>query len=322
MYTHLTLEEREEIAIGLTSGLSKRAIARLLNRNPSTISRECLRNQPSLNQVRYRANCAHTRSQNRSKKSHARERLKSQVTRDYVSKHLILGWTPEIISGRIRQHEKNIPCTNYESIYQWIYSEQRDLIKYLARSHRKRKKRGSSLHKHASKIPNRTPIEHRPVSANTRYEFGHWEVDSAVSRQSKAAIAVLVERGSRLVKIRLLPSKSALHMHQAIIHSLATIPAHLRQSITYDNGTENCAHQETNAVLNTRSFFCNPYHSWEKGSVEHVIGLIRRFYPKKTDWRLLSHSDLSKIEYQLNQRPRKCLGFKSPAEVFGVALAA
>jgi IS30 family transposase len=111
-------------------------------------------------------------------------------------------------------------------------------------------------------------------------------------------------------------------MQMALLDSLADIPTHLRKSITYDNGTENCSHQATNAALNTLSFFCTPYHSWEKGSVEHVIGLIRRIYPKKTDWNLLSNNDLATIEHQLNHRPRKCLGFKSPAEAYGVALAA
>ena len=320
LYTHLTKSEREEIAIGVATGLSQYAIAKVLKRSPSSISRELLRNKPAKNIVEYRANPAHQRSQDRWQTSHCRKRLKSDDLRAHVVEKLILGWTPQIIAGRI-SCEGLLPKTNHESIYQWIYSEQRDLIKYLPRSHRKRRKRGSAKYKHASKIPSRIPIKNRPLAADLRTEPGHWEADTAVSRQSKAAIAIVIERTSRLVKIRLMPSKSAHHMEQALISSLADIPPQFRKSITYDNGTENTRHQTVNKALNTLSFFCEPYHSWEKGSVEQVIGLIRRTYPKKTDWALISQSDLDIIQHKLNHRPRKCLNFLSPHETY-VALAA
>ena len=320
LYTHLTKSEREEIAIGVATGLSQYAIAKVLKRSPSSISRELLRNKPAKNIVEYRANPAHQRSQDRWQTSHCRKRLKSDDLRAHVVEKLILGWTPQIIAGRI-SCEGLLPKTNHESIYQWIYSEQRDLIKYLPRSHRKRRKRGSAKYKHASKIPSRIPIKNRPLAADLRTEPGHWEADTAVSRQSQAAIAILIERTSRLVKIRHMLSKSAHHMEQALISSLADIPPQFRKSITYDNGTENTRHQTVNKALNTLSFFCEPYHSWEKGSVEQVIGLIRRTYPKKTDWALISQSDLDIIQHKLNHRPRKCLNFLSPHEAY-VALAA
>jgi IS30 family transposase len=152
--------------------------------------------------------------------------------------------------------------------------------------------------------------------------LGHWEADTAVSRQSKGAIAVLIERQTRLVKIYKLPAKSALNMQDALVHSLQDLPQSLRKSITYDNGTENVRHVAVNEVLGTNSFFCQPYHSWEKGSVENVIGLIRRTYPKKTDWNLISQSDLDTIQFTLNHRPKKCLNFLSPGEAYAVALAA
>jgi IS30 family transposase len=319
-YSHLTLEEREEIAIGLESGHSQYAIAKSLNRSVSTISRECTRNQPSSNKVKYRASQAQARSQDRKEISHGRSRLKSEATREYVAEKLLLGWTPELISGRIKL-ENRLDTTNHESIYQWVYSDRKDLIKCLPRSHRKRRKRGATSYKHASKIPNRTPIENRSDLANTRSEPGHWEADTAVSRQSKGAIAVMVERTTRLVKIYKLPSKSALNMQNALIQALQSEPVTLRKSITYDNGTENCRHSAVNESLGTHSFFCNPYHSWEKGSVEQTIGLVRRSYPKKTDWDLVSQQDLDIIQYQLNHRPRKCLNFLSPAEAYAVALA-
>lgn len=319
-YSHLNQMDREEIAIGIAEGLTQSAIAIRLNRSPSAISRELSRNQPIKNQVQYRGNRAHIRSQKRWKETHSRVRLRSPDLQAYIDQKLKSGWTPQIIAGRIRK-EGLLPNTNYESIYQWIYSDRKDLIHYLARSHRKRKKRGSAKYKHSSKIPHRIPIENRSLAANSRQEVGHWEADTAVSSQSKAAIAVAIERTTRLVKITLIPSKSAHHMQLALISSLEDFPSHFRKSITYDNGSENSTHLAVNQSLNTQSFFCNPYHSWEKGSVEQVIGLIRRFYPKKTDWALLSQLDLDTIQDKLNHRPRLCLNFLSPLEAF-CALAA
>lgn len=320
-YRQLSLEEREEIVIGLELGHSLGVIAKSINRSVSTISRECTRNQPSCNKVKYRAIPAHKRSQERQVKSHRRARLKSEATRKYVAEKLKLGWTPELISGRIKR-EGLLNTISHESIYQWVYSERKDLIKHLPRSHRKRRKRGSAKYKHASKIPNRTPLENRSELANSRQELGHWEADTAVSRQSKGAIAVMIERKTRLIKIHKLASKSALNMRNALVESLQSEPTHLRKSITFDNGTENTLHASVNQALGTLSFFCQPYHSWEKGSVEQSIGLVRRFYPKKTDWDLVSQQDLDIIQDQLNHRPRKCLNFLSPTEAYSVALAA
>jgi len=210
--------------------------------------------------------------------------------------------------------------TNYETIYQWIYNDRKDLIPFLTKSHRIRRKRGSAKQKRCPKIPNRTAIEKRPDYVNLRTEIGHWEIDTAVSRESKAAIMVLVERKSRYVIIKKLPAKTAYFMHNAAVKSLKNYPANIRQSITYDNGTENTLHELTNKTLGTKSYFCNPYHSWEKGSVENIIGIIRRFYPKKTDWKNIAQWDLNKIARFINNRPMKLLGFKTPYQVF-VALA-
>jgi IS30 family transposase len=279
-YRHLTIEEREEIAVGLAKGLSFREIGRRLKRNASTITRELRRSYPPKNKVHYRATTAQKLSRLRLKNSHSLARLKSDVLRNFVIEKLKIGWSPEIIAGYIKQNPSlNLPLTNYESIYQWIYSERKDLVHYLPRSHRKRRKRGSATYKHASKIPNRTPIENRPKSVEFRKEPGHFEADTAVSRQSKAAISVVIDRSTRFVVIRKIESKSAVDMERALILSLQNVPSHLRKSITYDNGTENTHHHAVNDALGTLSFFCNPYHSWEKGSVEHVIGLIRRTYP-------------------------------------------
>ena len=132
---------------------------------------------------------------------------------------------------------------------------------------------------------------------------------------------VLAERKARYVIIKKLKAKTAYYMHNATVESLKNYPAKIRQSITYDNGTENSLHELTNKTLGTESYFCTPYHSWEKGTVENIIGRIRRFYPKKTDWKNVTQWDLNKIARFINNRPMKLLGFKTPYQVF-VALAA
>jgi len=129
------------------------------------------------------------------------------------------------------------------------------------------------------------------------------------------------ERTSRHCAIVKIPNKTAYNMSRALTGKMSQVPSALRKTITYDNGTENAGHETTNALLGTQSYFCRPYHSWEKGGVEHCIGLIRRDYPKKTDWAELSQADCDMLAHRLNTRPRKCLGFQTPEEVF-VALAA
>jgi len=318
-YSHLSLKEREEIAIGIEKGLKQYQIAQKIERNPSTISREIRRNNPKKN-ASYRANRAQIKAEERKSQSHNKQRIPNKKLRRFIVKHLIeQGYSPEIIA--VKAAEKNERWkTNYETIYQWIYNDRQDLIPYLTKSHKKRRKRKSGKQKR-SKIPNRVMIEKRPDYINFRSRIGHWEIDTAISRKSKAAIMVLVERKTRYTIIRKLQSKTAVAVHYATVKSFKALPANVRKSITYDNGLENVLHEQTNKVLNIKSYFCNPYHSWEKGTVENIIGIIRRFYPKKTDWKKVSQWDLNKVAHYINNRPMKLLGFKTPYQVF-VALAA
>lgn len=319
-YSHLSLEEREELAIGLEKGMKQCEIAALLKRSPSTISREIKRNKPSLRVVRYRANRAQLKAEERKTESHRRQRIPNKKLRGFICSQLGIGYSPEIIA--FLASEKNERWkTNHETIYQWIYNDRHDLIPFLTRSHKKRRKRGSGKQKHCVKIPNRTMIEHRPEYVNLRSRIGHWEADTAISRKSKAAIMVLAERRTRYVILKKLDAKTAFAMHNATVKSLEKHPPRVRRSITYDNGTENARHELTNKALGVKSYFCNPYHSWEKGTVENMIGIVRRFYPKKTDWGKITQWDLNKIARFINNRPMKLLGFKTPYQVF-VALAA
>ena len=318
-YRHLNLEEREEIAIGLENGMKQCEIAVLLGRAPSSISREITRNRSTIGIGRYRVSWAQCQADNRKKQSHKRKRIPQKRLRRFICKWLRNGYSPEIIAYKAPEENPRWK-TNYETIYQWIYSERHDLIPFLTRSHKKRRKRGSGKQKRCPKVPNRIMIEQRPEYVNLRSRIGHWEIDTAISRKSKAAIMVLVERRTRYVIIKKLPAKTAFFMHNATKNSLAKYPAKVIQSITYDNGTENALHELTNNVLGTKSYFCNPYHSWEKGTVENLIGIVRRFYPKKTDWKNVTQWDLNNVARFINNRPMKLLGFKTPYQVF-VALA-
>ena len=244
-----------------------------------------------------------------------KEELKCHKIRNFVKNKLKIGWTPEIIAGALASDPQKLKIS-HESIYLYIYKKRPDLVQYLARAHKKRFKRVPTSNKKNNRIPNRVPIDQRPKEINDRSEFGHWESDAIVSKQSKVALAVSIERISKLVKIKKIKQNKANLFSKAIIRRMKPLPPHARRSFTYDNGSENVLHEFINEQLNTNSYFCNPYHSWEKGSVENVNGLIRRFLPKKTDFAKITHKRIKEIEFLLNNRPRKCLDFKTPNQVF------
>lgn len=322
VYQHLSLMERETIALGLAAGKSKADLARELGRHKSTITREVERNSSPIYNCQYRANIADQRARERQTKAQAKVRLPHPELRQVVENQIEEGWSPEQIAGRLAIDNPTLK-TNYESIYQYVYTERTDLIVYLRRHHRKRRKRGSAAHKHSSRIPNPTFIDQRPEVINLRQEYGHWEADTMVSRISKPVVQVVSERKSRKVKLNKLPAKESAHMANALIMSFSSLPEELRKSFTYDNGTENADHEIVNEALNAVSYFCHPYHSWEKGTVENTIGLVREYLPKKTDFSNITKWQLEQIENKLNNRPRKCLQFLTPNEVFNsVALIA
>jgi IS30 family transposase len=240
--------------------------------------------------------------------------LKSAETRQYVEEKLSLGWSPEIISGRL-ELDQNLTRVSHEAIYQYIYKYAPELIKYLPRHHKRRRKK-HPYRKQSPAIANKTSIIDRPEEINNRLEIGHWESDSIESKGRKCGLNVLLERTTRLVQITKLSSKKSIDTFHAIEKKLSFFPDAFIKSITYDNGTENTRHLQVNDALKCNSYFCQPYHSWEKGSVEQINGLIRRYLPKGTDFTLIHHSKIKEIEMALNNRPRKCLNFKTPLEVY------
>src|SRR4030065_409686 len=240
-YIHLTLSERDQITIMLYEGRKMSEIAKALGRDKSTISRELNRNSSS-EYKKYLSHRAHTRADVRRRASSCRPRLKNDLIRTYVKEKLALGWSPELIAGRITIDYPG-HSISHEAIYQYIYHPQTEdrleMIKSLRRGHRKRKKKGICRKERKTKIPNRVSIDARPKSVDSRLIFGHWEGDSLVSRKSSAALHSMTERKSRLLLLTKLSRKGAEETKDAIIRRLHALPPSMRRTLTLDNGTEN-----------------------------------------------------------------------------------
>jgi len=322
-YNHLTMTERELIAKMYWEGEGVNEIARILNRNKGTISRELKRNSSSEYHC-YTPCRAQQRSDDRRKAASRRPRLKHEGIRQYIREKLLLGWTPELIAGRLAlDHPKCL--ISHEAIYQYIYHpktpDREGLIACLRRAHRKRKQKSMCRKERKTKIPNRVSIEARPKSVAYRRTYGHWETDSLISRKSLIALNSLTERKSRLLFLTKIQRKGSEDTKKAIIRRLLTLPTHMRRTLTLDNGTENAQHEDITAVLGMKCYFTHPYSSWERGTNEHINGLIRWYLPKGTDLAKISNEQIAMIESLINNRPRKCLGFKTPLEVASSCVA-
>jgi len=317
-YSHILAEERDRISYYRSQALSIREIAERLGRSPSSISREIQRNQSAVFEL-YLGHAAQMRTERRLSKAHIRPRLKSPLVRSYVKCKLECGWSPEQIAGRLPIDHPGKSIST-EAIYQYVYDPavrvQCDLVPFLARRHKKRQSKGHRKTHKSSHIRNRIDIIRRPEHIGNRKQFGHWESDAAISRQSIAAVNVTCERKSRYTVITKMKRKSAPQTVRSVSKALKDLPGKARRTLTYDNGSENVDHDTINDRLCTRSYFCQPYHSWEKGTVENTIGLMRRVFPKKTDFANVSQRQLTSFQRRLNNRPRKCLFFKTPNEVF------
>jgi IS30 family transposase len=319
-YHHLNLEERHTFAVLQKQGQSLRQIGKALGRSAGTLSREFWRHsQGRRKRRRYYAHKAQEKADHLIRQTHRRPRLKCAALHQEVVRLLGLRWSPELISGRLKRHRPDLPSISPEGIYQWLYHHRPDLVVYLARAHPKRRPRWHAL-KHRVRIPRRISIRHRPDAVQSRQEPGHWETDLVVGPGS-SALQVLVERQSRYTRLSFIPQRTAAASRVALTHLLESLPAFLRRSITYDNGTENAEHLTLNEDFDLKSYFCEPYHSWEKGTVENTNGLIRRFIPKRTLLSSLSLSSIVLLENWLNDRPRKVLNYQTPREAFQALVA-
>lgn len=331
-YKHLTIEERETIQMMLWQKNSIRAIAEKLNRSPSTISREISKNNPKERRV-YTPRLAHKRATKSRSKRGREKRLKNEQLRNYVIKHLKLGWSPEQIASTAKD---SIGISiSHEAIYQYIYAQvcrgghgpvkpgHEDLRPHLARSRKRRMRKGLRRSYRIDKGP-LPSIDLRPKEAEQRVNIGHWEGDLIVSKQSKVKLKTINERVTGLVFIQKVQDGTIVESNKAVINRLGSLPKEYLKTFTLDRGSENLGYEEIEAALKLKCYYAHAYHSWERGSNENLNGLIRRFLPKKTDFQNISNEEIKTIEYLLNTRPRKRLGWKTPYEVFykktGVAL--
>ena len=292
-------------------------IAKALGRSKSTVSREIKRNSSPEYRL-YLSHRAHGRAELRKTQANTHQRLKNERIEAYVRSMLKDGWSPELIAGRIGFDHPGLSIS-HEAVYQFIYHPDteghQELIQCLRRAHRKRRNKGIGRKERKTKIPNRVPIDQRPPSVETRIRFGHWEGDSLVSRKSLVALNSLVERKSRYLMLTKLDAKTAEATCDAIVERLKDLPRKARRTLTLDNGTENAKHEAITAAIGTKCYFARPYASWQRGTNEHVNGLVRWYLPKGTDFSKISAEQIARIEFLINNRPRKCLGFRKPIEV-------
>jgi IS30 family transposase len=309
-YTHLTQAERYQIAILSKAGYQQSEMARLMNRHRSTISRELRRNQ---GQRGYRAKQAHAFSQARMRACENGQRI-SDETWAFVDARLGELWSPEQIGGRIKA--QGLPSVSHEAIYQRIYADKRHggSLHRALRCQKARRKRYGSYERRGT-IPNQVSIEQRPVLVDRRERFGDWEADLVIGAGQQQALVTLNERQSRYALIAHVPFKTAKAVSEAMI-SLLTPFAHCVHTLTTDNGREFAQHERISGSLSADFFFAHPYSSWERGANENMNGLIRQFFPKKMHFRSITMTDVEFAMHRLNHRPRKCLGFKTPHEVF------
>ena len=319
----LNAHERNVIYRSKENGHSIRMISKILHRAASTISRELRRNvtersnSPGVDSY-LRARYADEEAKKRRSKSRKRERLKNQEIRDYVKSKLYAGWSPELIAGRIKK-DCNLSIS-YEAIYQWIYEKERFLMPLLLivgkRGQRKRSsnKRYRSKKKAAAK---KRSIEERPEIVDLNIEFGNWEADTVVSKQSKECIHTLRERTSRFTIFTKLSDCSSASAYETVKEILGKVPSEYRKTLTQDNGSENFFHDKIEKDFKSlRVFFCHAYCSWERGSVENANKQLRKSFPKKTDFKNVTQEEIRKAQNHVNHRPMKCLKYKTPFEVF------
>ena len=288
-YKQIYQLERDQLAIHRSKGLSFSAIGKLLGRSGSALSREYKRN---LNHAGNYLPSEAEGNAKRRKKWAAEIGSKCEPYEENIYSRLCEGWTPEQIAGRL-SIEEEIFTVSHETIYQFIYKLHVDWTSLLPRKHAPRwhKKMGKKASKREM-IPNRISILERPDEIDKKEVFGHWEGDSIVCSQSTVSLNVMVERQTQYVSIRRVENRGAEVTNQAMEDSLKRFKTENRQSITMDNGIEFKHHEKLKKALNIKTYFCQPYHSWEKGLVEQINGLIRRFLPKKTDLSRITKVDV------------------------------
>jgi IS30 family transposase len=317
----LRCEEREEISRGLGAGLSLRSIAKVVGRDPATVSREVNNNG---GRAGYRAWAAERRAYAMAARPKPAKLAQFPRLGQLVEAWLEQRWSPHQIANRLRLEFADQPemWVSHETIYQSLYVQSRgalrkELTAYLRTKRTKRQPRADQSPERRGRIPNMVNISERPAEVEDRAVPGHWEGDLIVGRNSRSAIGTLVERNTRFVMLLHLPDG---HGTEAVIAAMTakieTLPEKLRRSVTWDQGKEMAAHVAFTVATDVAVYFCDPHSPWQRGSNENTNGLLRQYFPKGTDLSVHSEADLDAAAAELNGRPRQTLGWMKPWEKF------
>jgi IS30 family transposase len=314
-YVHLNIDEREVILKMRAQQASMLQIGDLLGRSAGTISRELRRNVSSTKE--YKPHLAQRYYEKRRDESKEPYRLEEDAfLRAYVEKKLREYWSPEQISDSLKK-DRGIDISPV-AIYSWIYRDRENggrFYLYLRQSHKRRRKRRASEDRRGQ-IPDRRMIDERPKVVDERSRIGDWEGDTVEGRKGSGFIATHVERKSRYTVAVKVNDKSADTVTRATLEAMKNLPPEKIKTMTFDNGKEFTGFKELEQGLNMTSYFARPYHSWERGTNENTNGLLRQFFPKGMDFCTISQTDVDIALELLNNRPRKCLNYRTPAEVF------
>jgi IS30 family transposase len=321
----LTLSERETISRGLAADRSARSIARQLGRAPSTVSREIKRNG---GRDRYRAAGADGRAWSRARRPKRCKLAGDRWLRSLVARKLRLSWSPEQIAGWLKRRypKEESYRVSHETIYRSLFVQARgvlkkELISHL-RSQRRMRRPGAKKWPGDARgqIPCMVSIRARPASVEDRAVPGHWEGD-LLTGPNNSYIATLVERHTRYVMLVKVADKDTQTVVSALIKQSKKLPGELKKSLTWDRGKELMDHRRFSLATDIDVYFCDPRSPWQRGSNENTNGLLRQYFPKGTDLSVHSQASLNKVARQLNERPRKTLGFETPAERFNACVA-
>jgi len=310
-YNQLTQVKRYHISALLKSGLSQKEIAEEVGVSPSTICRELKRNR---DEKGYDSERAQIRTTLRHKHKPKHTVWTSSVER-YIREKLKHDWSPEQISGRMKQEGRKV--ISHETIYRYIYVNKRNsgrLYKHLRHKNRKYHKRGR-IYENRGALKNRTMIEKRPRVVEKKRRIGDWEIDTVIGKNHQGILVTAVDRHSKFTLIAPASSKHAVIVKDALLRLLEPVKA-VTKTITSDNGKEFALHETIAEQLDAGFYFANPYHSRERGLNEHVNGLIRQYLPKNRELTGISNKEIAMIQSRLNHRPRKVLGYKTPYELF------
>jgi transposase, IS30 family len=320
-YTHFTEKERYVISHLKMAKFSLREIGRRLGRHHTSIGREIKRNGPKYIEIApYWYNFAQPAAEKRRHKARSHRRQNYQPLVDYVMDKLKLDWPPEVIAARLQYDfpgDEGMRLS-YETIYRWIYTNAReggDLFKHLRRGHKKRR-RQTQYGSGRRFIPGRVSIAERPAIVDSRERYGDWEGDSLEGAKGTGALATHVERKSRYLLTARLLDKKAATMTEASINAFRSIPKPFRETLTVDNGKEFSKFKELEKVTGLTVYFADPYAPWQRGTNENTNGILRFYFPKGTNFKKVSSKELEFVVRKINNRPRKCLNYQMPNEVF------